>query len=291
MNAIISSGVEKALWLAGEMQSLPISTPRISAISGLTLAAGSTPPWPGLAPWLSLISIILICGLAAAAANLSGSNPPSGRAAAEIARADLPDDVAAALAVIGAVAALAGVVREAAERRALVERADRVGAERAEAHRRNIEDRGRIGLPARRAADRDAELLGLDRPGRDRMAQPFIALGVDVELGAERALVQRHLGALIDDRALRARERQAVGLALEEILPHLRPEFLEQEPQMRRDRIVAQHRMALLDEIVNAERGQPAEKSNAGELEPLPTRRDRGADEPEQRQRRAGSRS
>ena len=31
----------------------------VRAISGVTLAAGSTPPWPGFAPWLSLISIIL----------------------------------------------------------------------------------------------------------------------------------------------------------------------------------------------------------------------------------------
>ena len=50
MNCIISMGVAKAECLAGEMQSWPISTPRISAISLLTFAAGSTPPCPGLAP-------------------------------------------------------------------------------------------------------------------------------------------------------------------------------------------------------------------------------------------------
>ena len=60
MNATISFGVEKAPWLAGEMQSLPCSTPRIAAISGETLAPGNTPPWPGFAPCDSLISIILI---------------------------------------------------------------------------------------------------------------------------------------------------------------------------------------------------------------------------------------
>jgi hypothetical protein len=62
MNCIISTGVEKALWLAGEMQSTPLGTPRAAAISAVTLAPGSTPPWPGLAPWLSLSSIILTCG-------------------------------------------------------------------------------------------------------------------------------------------------------------------------------------------------------------------------------------
>jgi hypothetical protein len=42
------------------------------------LAAGKTPPWPGLAPWLSLISIILICSKAATAANFSALKEPSG---------------------------------------------------------------------------------------------------------------------------------------------------------------------------------------------------------------------
>ena len=41
------------------------------------LGAGSMPPWPGLAPWLSLISIIFTCGSRALAAKRSGSNVPS----------------------------------------------------------------------------------------------------------------------------------------------------------------------------------------------------------------------
>ena len=60
MKVINSIGVEKAPWRAGDKQSLPTSTPRIAAISAVTLAPGNTPPCPGLAPWLSLISIILI---------------------------------------------------------------------------------------------------------------------------------------------------------------------------------------------------------------------------------------
>jgi hypothetical protein len=38
------------------MQSTPSGTPRVAAISPDTFAAGSTPPSPGLAPWLDLIS-------------------------------------------------------------------------------------------------------------------------------------------------------------------------------------------------------------------------------------------
>ena len=92
------------------------------------------------------------------------------------------------------------------------------------------------------------------------MPKPFVARRVDVAQRAERALVERHLGALVDDRALGARERQSVGLALEEVLPHLRPDLFEDEAQVGGDRIVAQHRVPGLDEIVNAEAGQRAEQ-------------------------------
>ena len=44
MKCIISTGVPKAEWRAGEMQSTPIGTPRASEISGVTLGPGSTPP-------------------------------------------------------------------------------------------------------------------------------------------------------------------------------------------------------------------------------------------------------
>ena len=102
MNCIISIGVENALWRGGEMQSSPIATPRVAAISRLTLAAGSTPPWPGLAPWLIFSSTILhlIVGRDFGR-TFRVENVPSRVARAEIARADLPDDVAAVLAVIG----------------------------------------------------------------------------------------------------------------------------------------------------------------------------------------------
>ena len=77
MKCIISSGVENAECDAGETQSTPIGTPRACAISAVTFGPGSTPPWPGLAPCDSLISIILTCGSAACAANRSAQNVPS----------------------------------------------------------------------------------------------------------------------------------------------------------------------------------------------------------------------
>ena len=66
-----------ALCRAGEMQSTCIGTPRAAAISALTFGPGSTPPWPGLAPWLSLSSIILTCGSRALAMKRSAQKLPS----------------------------------------------------------------------------------------------------------------------------------------------------------------------------------------------------------------------
>src|SRR6185503_21162140 len=90
--------------------------------------------------------VVVACRLG----ELLGREGAVGVAAAEVARADLPDDVAAAFAMVRAVAALAGVVREAAEPGAAVQRADRVGRQRAEAHRRDVEYRGRVRLGALR---------------------------------------------------------------------------------------------------------------------------------------------
>src|SRR5258708_27680405 len=77
MKCTISSGVENAEWHAGDTQSTPAGTPRASEISAVTFGPGSTPPWPGLAPCDSLISIILTWGLAALAAKSSAQNVPS----------------------------------------------------------------------------------------------------------------------------------------------------------------------------------------------------------------------
>src|SRR5437588_8453675 len=52
---------------------------------------------------------------------------------------------------------------------------------------------------------------------RDRMVDPFIAVGVDIELSAERALVELLLGALIDDRTLVTRKRIRFGIVFQEI--------------------------------------------------------------------------
>ena len=76
-NSRNSLGVENAEWLAGETTSLPASTPRASAISGVTFSPGRMPPCPGLAPWDSLTSIIFTWSRVALRANLSSLKVPS----------------------------------------------------------------------------------------------------------------------------------------------------------------------------------------------------------------------
>ena len=62
MKTSISMGVANTEWRAGDSTVTQGSTPRACAISGVTLGAGSTPPWPGLAPCESLSSTIFTWG-------------------------------------------------------------------------------------------------------------------------------------------------------------------------------------------------------------------------------------
>src|SRR6185312_9038828 len=123
----------------------------------------------------------------------------------------------------------------------------------------DVEDRGRVWPGAIRAADGDAKLLDGTRLRRHRMVHPFVTVAIDILLGAERPLVEHHLRPLIDQRTGVAAERHAVLFALEEILPHLRPDLFQQEPYVRRYRIVSQHRVIRLQEVANAKKGEAAE--------------------------------
>ena len=73
--------------------------------------------------------------------------------------AGMTEDEIAALAVVGTDAAFAGIVIEAAARGPAVQCADRIGRQGTEAHCRDVENRGGIGLTAFIAADRDAMML------------------------------------------------------------------------------------------------------------------------------------
>ena len=103
------------MWRAGEMQSSPTGTPRIAAISCVTFAPGSIPPSPGFAPCESLISIARTGASRDPLAQALEAEAPVLAAAAEVARADLEDELAAVLVRRGE-AALAGVVQARRER-------------------------------------------------------------------------------------------------------------------------------------------------------------------------------
>src|SRR6516225_11371388 len=93
--------------------------------------------------------------------------------------------------MIAADPALAGIVGEAPELGAPVESANGVGAQRAEAHGGNVEQRQRVGLAAVGPAHRDAKVITFDRARNDRMIDPLEVVAVDVLLRAERPLVER----------------------------------------------------------------------------------------------------
>ncbi len=253
-NSSSPSGVEKAEWLAGETQSTPTGTPRVAAISALTLAAGSTPPCPGLAPCeLDLDHLHLRPrGLRGEAFRIEAT---LAIAAAEVAGAELPDKVAATLQVVGRDRALAGVVVETAATGALVEGADRIGRQRAETHRRDVEHAGRIRLRAVRADD-DAEVVAVDPGRRQRMVDPLVVHRIDVLQRAERDHVHRVLGATVDQRALLARERRLDGVAFDEVLAHLRADRLQPVAEVGQGRVVATQRGAGLQQVPRAQRHQ-----------------------------------
>src|SRR5262249_8829861 len=86
--------------------------------------------------------------------------------------------------------------------------------------------------------------------------------------GAERNLVELALGALVDDRALLARERCPAGVVLEEVLADLGPNRLQQKTEVRRDRVAAQDGVPALEEGV-----QPEERQRRRGNEQQPERR------------------
>jgi phosphoglycerate kinase len=79
MNSSRLFALWKAVWPGGETTVVCGSKSRIRAISGVFFTAGSTPPWPGLAPWEIFNSIIFTCRCAATFSwNNFASKLPSG---------------------------------------------------------------------------------------------------------------------------------------------------------------------------------------------------------------------
>jgi hypothetical protein len=69
--------------------------------------------------------------------------------------------------------------------------------------------------------------------------QPLSSQLSNTSICSERTLIEFLLRTLIDDGALVAWKRRSVSIRFKEVLAHFWPDILEQEPQMRRYRIVA----------------------------------------------------
>ena len=161
-------------------------------------------------------------------------------------------------AVVHADGAFARVMREAAALGTRVQRHDGVGRQCAEAHAGDVEDAGLVGLGAGGAAGAygHAEVMGGHVGGRHGVVDPLITHGLHVQLRAEGALVGLALGPLVDERSLLAGEGGRLVVALDEVLPHLGPDELQQEAQVPDDGVIAQHSMPGLRHVVPAECGQ-----------------------------------
>jgi hypothetical protein len=283
-NAMNSSGVEKAGCAAGDTQSPQRHAPRLRDL-GRDLGGGQDAAVAGLGALGELHLDHLHLGVGRLRLEPVGVEGAVGRAAAEVARPDLPDQVAPAFAVVAADRPLARVVREAAHLRAPVQREDRVRRQRPEAHGRDVVERGGIGLPAGRVADQDAGVVAVEVPGLDRMGEPGVAGVVDALLRAEGALVLHPLRALVDDRPLLARERLLVAVAFDEVLADLGADAFEDEAHVAEDRVVPEDRVPRLPHIVDPDEGEAREDGGRKE-EPHRQRHERQAHRPSAAPRR-----
>ncbi len=96
----------------GETTSLPASTPRASAISGVTFSPGRMPPCPGLAPWDSLTSIIFYLVESGIAGEPLFVESAVFVATSEVSGTNLPDQISAWFPVIADMEPFAGIVIE-----------------------------------------------------------------------------------------------------------------------------------------------------------------------------------
>ena len=251
-------GVEKAEWVAGDAISVPGSPPPDGGNLRAVLLRRQDAAVTGLGP-LGELDLdhshhfqfrLFTEGI--------GREPTLWITATEIAGADLPHQVAAVLEVPGTDATLAGVVGETAELRALVQGQNRVATQSAETHRGHIEDACRVGLAAGGTANGDAQVM-IDLAkiqGRQGMSDPFIAAAIGIDPGAKGHGIPFSLGALIDDVAEHAVDRGAIGIRLDEVLPHIGPQCLHQPASAPEQRKIAQDGMADLQAIVDTQSQQ-----------------------------------
>ena len=249
-------------------------TARLSDL-GRDLRGGQHPPVSGLGALrqLDLDHLDLVVG------GLFGETPgvehAVGRPAAEIARPDLPDQIAAARDCLTENGGLHGGSADAPSIGINV-------AEKGVAWRRltvhGTPGHGSMPFKADTLVpDQDPEIVVRKMLGLYRMGQPRVSRVIDTLLRAEGALVLDPLGALIDDRALLARERLLVLVALDQVLPDLGADALEEKAHVAENGIVPQDRVVGLGHVPDAD-GRERRKRRHRQPEPRTDRDKRQRD-------------
>ncbi|MCY1177220.1 hypothetical protein D9M73_175200 [compost metagenome] len=148
---------------------------------------------------------------------------------------------------------------EIAQLGALIEGADGIGAERAEAHRRNVENRRRVRLAALRPANDDPEACRIGQRCRAHGVADELETGfIYVDQGAERFVRGFVLRPGIHQRALGAGEGQGIAVGLQQVLADFRANGLDQIADVAKNRVVTADGVALLQQVEQADQAENA---------------------------------
>ena len=197
-----------------------------------------------------------------------------GLTAAEVAGADLPDQVPS-VEVIWRDAPFAGVVQAAGDLRPAVERFDRRAAQGSEAHARDVDDRRRterLRASAGRAEHFRARnralrvvrrVAGHGRLQRKRLVldDEVIGLSLHVLVGAEPEGGVRLLRGRIHPPPLVAAERPLLVVVRHDVLTELRADGLEPVADVPDDREIPEDRVLALQQVVHDDDGQEPERA------------------------------
>src|SRR6056297_1419256 len=173
-------------------------------------------------------------------------------ATAEVTSPYLPDQITSVLAVELRQATFTGILIETTNGCAAVQRPYGVSAERAEAHRRDIQQRGLVRMLAVCAANAHARVVVdvFDVHCANGVADPLIAIAASVNARAERHAGQVAFGALVDDRAKHALDRRAVHVRFQQVLAYEGPQVLHGPACAGHEREVASQGVPGLQHVV-----------------------------------------
>ncbi len=175
--------------------------------------------------------------------------------------------------MVNAQSPLARIVGKPTSESAHVQGAHGVRAEGAEAHGRDVQQGGGVGLCALRPPHLHPEVsprILHCAAWACGMAHEAVPIAIHIEFGAEGLHGFDALRAPIDQIPGIAIEGATAGVALHEVLVDFGPSALEQEAQMPEDRIVAQDTVLSLHQVVGPDREQSARGSDR-EVEDRPT--------------------